>query len=510
MLSVIILMSFNACANRLPIPSNVVPSKFDISSAQPKMALAPIDQKQLGDGRLRIYRLALAATGEYTQYYGSKEKAMAAQIEAIERVNQLYEKELSIKFVIIPDNEKIVFTDPATDPYTVTNANQMMLQNQKTIDAIIGTENYDIGHLFFVHRNGDGISQNSGVCSTENKAQGVTGAAKPEGDAFYIDYIAHEMGHQVGAHHTMSNRCQQYPPTAVEPGSGSTIMSYAGICFPNVQEHNSPYFHSASLEEILGFVTSESSACARDAPVPGHWPHIDRMTSSADIPVSTPFVLSAKASDTDGDDLTYCWEQMNANTDVPMPPRSSFTNGPLFRSFPPSNVGHRYFPLLEDLVTDESPRWQVLPSEDATLRFNLTVRDNAAGGGRITVASSQINVHRSAGPFEIQNPEETTWIAGSEYVITWTVANTDKPPVNCGAVDILLSADGGKTFDYTLASNLPNNGTATIKAPSLESESAFVMVRAVHNIFFTVTNVPLTITAMARHGLPEKGPESRQ
>lgn len=475
-LMVVALLSFTSCVKQEKVRPRLVEAQK-----------APA-QKRLGSGQLRIYRLALAATGEYTRYFGGKEKAIAAQLAALDRVNQLYEKELSVRLVLIPDNHKLVFTDPETDPYSVTNANQMMLQNQKTIDSIIGSQNYDIGHLFFVFKKGDGISQNSGVCGNDTKAQGVTGAPDPEGDSFYIDYVAHEMGHQIGAHHTMSNRCQEYPPTAVEPGSGSTIMSYAGICFPNVQKHNDPYFHSVSLEEITGFLTTRGSECAQTSPLPGQWPHIDYMTTAADIPASTPFLLSARASDPDGDDITYCWEQANPGTDVPMPPRSSFTDGPLFRSLSPTSGGDRYFPPLTDLVTGQSPRWQVLPSEDADLKFNLTVRDNAPGGGRITLANSRVIVHKSAGPFQVDNPGETAWTAGEEYQITWSVANTDQAPIACGTVDIVLSSDGGRSFDHYLAAGVPNNGSARVKAPKLESDGAYLMIRAKNNIFFTVTN----------------------
>ena len=456
------------------------------------MTTAPV-QRNLGDGHLRIYRLALAATGEYTRFFGGKVEAMAAQTKAVERINELYERDLSIRFEIIPDNHKVVFTDPETDPYVVTNSNQMMLQNQKIIDHIIGSENYDIGHLFFVNKRSDGISENQGVCQNETKAMGVTGAAQPTGDHFYIDYVAHEMGHQIGAHHTMSNRCQQYPKTAVEPGSGSTLMSYAGICFPNVQMHNDPYFHSVNLEEVLPFLVTSGDGCAQRIPVAGHWPHIDKMTQHADIPVSTPFVLMAEASDADGDQITYCWEQMNPSTDVPMPPRSFFTNGPLFRSLPPVFEGKRFFPPLADIVSNRPTLWQVLPSNDATLKFNLTVRDNAAGGGRVTIASAQVNVFKSAGPFQVDAPGETTWKAGSLYQVTWAVAETDKAPINCSTVDILLSANGGKSFDHVLAAGVPNKGTAQVKAPDLESKNVFLMVRPVDNIFFTVTTSPLVI-----------------
>lgn len=474
-----------------------VTTKEDKKSTDKPTELAQIEtgptQVKLGDGQIHVYRLALAATAEYTTFFGGKKEALAAQMKVVARVNELYGEDLSIRLELIPDNERLIFLDPKTDPYDITNSNQMMMRNQVVIDSIIGTENYDIGHLFFLFKDSDGISENGCICNSETKAQGVTGSATPEGDHFDIDFVAHEIGHQFGAHHVQSNNCQRNDPTAVEPGSGSTVMSYAGICYPNVQKHCDPYFHSVNIEEILTFITIKKSDCGTKEAIAGHWPHIDNMTVTANIPISTPFVLTGEASDADKDEITYCWEQMNHTTNIQMPPVSSFTAGPLFRSFTPNSDGARYFPALEDLTTGESPRWQVLPSKDANLKFNLTVRDNSSKGGHVTIASSTINVFQAAGPFQINAPEDTFWTAGSSYKVTWDLANTDKAPISCSKVDIILSTDGGKTFTQLLADDIANNGSAEIKVPDLTSDKAFLMVRSVDNVFFTVTSAPISI-----------------
>ncbi|HNG90377.1 MAG TPA: zinc-dependent metalloprotease family protein, partial [Saprospiraceae bacterium] len=210
----------------------------------------PLAQKEAGDcAKLRKYRLALACTGEYAQFHGAvtgnRAPALAAMVTSMNRVNGVFERDASVRMIIVPNDSLIIYTNPATDPYTNNDGPTMLGENQTTCDNVIGSANYDVGHVFST--GGGGIAQLSSPCSSANKAKGVTGRASPVGDYFDIDYVAHEMGHQFAANHTQYNDCNRNNPTAVEPGSASSIMGYAGICAPNVQAHSDDYFHSSSL-----------------------------------------------------------------------------------------------------------------------------------------------------------------------------------------------------------------------------------------------------------------------
>ena len=129
------------------------------------------------------------------------------------------------------------------------------------LGQIIGASNYDVGHIA-MGNSGGGVA-NLGVVGGNNKAGGCTGLATPIGDYFAVDYVAHEMGHQFAGNHTFNgtqvncggNRSGQ---TSVEPGSGSSIMAYAGICGQdNIQPHSDPYWVPKSYEEILALVTGD-------------------------------------------------------------------------------------------------------------------------------------------------------------------------------------------------------------------------------------------------------------
>ncbi|GJM36204.1 MAG: hypothetical protein DHS20C18_52050 [Saprospiraceae bacterium] len=445
-----------------------------------------------GDCQHRNYRLALACTGEYAQYHGGTVAgALAAMNTSMARVNSVLELDLNITFIIIPNNDEIIFLNSDTDPYSNGNGGAMLGQNQNTCDNIIGSSNYDIGHVFST--GGGGVANLRSVC-TNNKARGVTGGANPIGDPFDIDYVAHEMGHQLGGNHTQNNSCNRVSSAAFEPGSASTIMGYAGICAPNVQSNSDAYYHAHSIQEITAYmVNGFGNSCAQIVASSNDAPTVDA-GSNYTIPRSTPFTLTATASDPDGDGLTYCWEQMD-NQIAAMPPSSGNTGGPAFRSLIPMGSPSRTFPNLPAIIANQTPTWEVLPAVGRILNFRVTVRDNVAGGSCTDEDNMVVTVAGNSGPFQVTNPNTNlTWGILSQQMVTWSVAGSNAAPVNTPNVDILLSLDGGFTYPITLATNTPNDGSHTITVPNNLTTTARVMVRGAGNIFFDISNENFTIT----------------
>jgi hypothetical protein len=281
---------------------------------------------------LRTYRLALASTVEYTNFHGgTKALSQAAQVTTMNRVNGVFERDLTLTMTIIPNNDLIVYAGATTsDPYTNGDPGLMINENQTTCDNVIGSANYDIGHVFGT--NSGGLAGLGVICVGGQKARGVTGSGAPIGDPFDIDYVAHEMGHQYGANHTQNNNCNRNNATAMEPGSASTIMGYAGICTPNVQNNSDDHFHGISLQEMGNRISN--TTCAVKTPVANSAPQIISTNGNVTIPAGTPFALTADVIDADGDVLSYCWEQMN-NEISTQPPVSTSTGGPNFRSNSP-------------------------------------------------------------------------------------------------------------------------------------------------------------------------------
>jgi hypothetical protein len=464
---------------------------------------SPPSVKRFGDLKLRTYRLALAATGEYTAFHGGTVAlALAAQLTTMNRINGIYIKDLAVKMNIVANNNLIVYTNSTNDPYTNGDAETMLAQNQTNLTSVIGSANYDIGHVFGT--NSGGIAGLGVVCNASNKARGVTGSSAPIGDPFDVDYVAHEIGHQFSGNHTQNNNCQRNNTTAWETGSGSTIMAYAGICSPNVQNNSDAYFHAGNLAEMYTFITGSGNSCAAQSTPANSAPVISSNTASQTIPRSTPFSLTAVATDANGNgSLTYCWEQMDNQVSTQAPVSTS-TNGPSFRSFTPSASSTRFFPRLSDLVTNVTPTWEVLPSVARTLNFRLVVRDNSTTMGLNEHVDITLTVNSASGPFVVNIPSNTgiSWQAASTQTVTWDVANTNASPVSCANVDILLSTDGGLTYPTTLASNIPNNGSASVTLPNVTSTTARIMVRGTERAFFDISNNNFSITPCTNPAQP--------
>lgn len=465
------------------------------------------------DSKLRTYRLALSCTGEYGAIFAGsgttqqkKANIQAQMAITMTRVNGVYERDLAITMIFVANNDLILYFNGSNDPWV----GEYNTKTAQTIDAAIGLANYDIGHNF--NTSGGGNAGCIGcVCSTtsspnsdNHKGRGFTGLPNPTGDAFDIDYVAHEMGHQFGGFHTQSsaNCYSGNGLTEVEPGSGSTIMGYAGICPPNVQNNSDAYFHYVTIRDITNNVqTGVSSSCAQITNFSNSAPVITPISDYV-IPISTPFVLTANATDVDGDVLNYTWEQNDpelfsqANTSTP----SQFnTTGPLFRSFEGTENPSRYFPRMATILAGQSgSTWEVLPSLSREMNFALTVRDNVAGGAQTATDEMQITVSDVAGPFSITSQNSAvSYAAGTNQTVTWSVAATNQMPVNTKFVDIYLSTNNGNTFPILLASQVPNDGSEIITIPNLVGSTNRIMVKGHKNIFFDVSNAAFSITAPA-------------
>jgi len=102
-----------------------------------------------GDCTMRTYRIAIAATGEYTAFHGGTQAdALAAQVTTMNRVNMIYMRDMAIFMEIVPNNDLIVYTNAGSDPYTNGNPGAMINQVVTDCNSNIGIDNYDIGHVF--------------------------------------------------------------------------------------------------------------------------------------------------------------------------------------------------------------------------------------------------------------------------------------------------------------------------------------------------------------------------
>ena len=447
----------------------------------------------------RNFRLACAATGEYTAFHGgSVLLGQAAIVTAVNRMNQVYLAELAVTMTLVANNSLLVYTNGATDPYTNNDGVAMLDENILNVESVIGGANYDIGHVFST--GGGGVAYVGVVCNSSFKAGGVTGDPNPVNDPFVIDYVCHEIGHQFGGTHTFNSALgscngSRASSSAFEPGSGTTIMAYAGICgADNLQPNSDAYFHSRSLEEIIGRLGS-SFTCATSVTTGNIVPTISAGPDVA-IPTGTPFVLSATGSDGNGDTLRFAWEQRSLGASQSL---TAADNGasPLFRSFTPSTLPARFFPQLANLLNNTSSSSERMPTvARSAMEFIVVARDNNPNGGAVNSDSMLVTVVNTGSPFTVTAPNTAgTWTNPSQTV-TWNVAGTTAAPISATNVRILLSSDGGATFPTILVASTPNDGSETVSVSSTNnSTQARIRVEPVSGVFFDVSNANFTINA---------------
>ena len=446
--------------------------------------------KASSSGNEKEYRLLVSASGTYTAYFGgTKSAALSAITTMVNRVNEIYQKDLGITLTLTSETSDYIYLDSNTDPYPDDGSSGDLTANYNATASIAST--FDIGHLVTVSSGGVAYF---GVCNDNYKARALTGRANPTGDAFYIDYVAHEMGHQFTANHTFNgttSSCSgnRNSGTAYEPGSGSSIMAYAGICgSENLQSNSDPHFHAASINEISSYVNSGTGSTCGTTTASSNTPPVADAGSDFSIPTNTPFILTGSATDTDsGDQLIYTWEQYDlGNSSSGTSTMVDDGTRPIFRSWEGTTSTTRYLPRLSDVITSTTVIGESYPTTARSLNFRLTVRDQNNG---TAYDDMTITVVKTTDTFGLTSPNNLNdWSNGNTETVSWNVATTDTSPISCPYVDILLSPTNDGNFSESLASNTLNDGTETITVPSTISSSSNVMLRCSDNRFYNVLN----------------------
>jgi hypothetical protein len=479
-------------------------------------------------GSYKTMRLALSCTAEYSNTFnafnnGNESLVIAAMNATMTRVNGVFEKDLALHLNMI-NNSNIIFYDPATDPYSdATGMSSWNGELQNTLNTVITNANYDIGHLFGATGGGGNAGCIGCVCVNGQKGSGITspGSGLPQGDSFDIDYVAHELGHQLGGNHsfTFSN---EGTIAQTEPGSGSTIMGYAGITNYDVQAHSDPIFSYKGILQIQTNLNTKTCPVSTSLAGINATPTVN---AGADytIPVGTAFMLTGSATDADaGDVLTYLWEQNNVGTASGNSSRvlKTKTAGPNWRTFKPSTNKFRYFPEMGKIIsgtiavtTAGITNWETVSSVARPLNFTFTARDNYAGMGQTATDETLISVNATGGAFSVssQNTNGISYTGLSQQTVTWIKGSTDVAPFNSPTVDILLTTNASTSLETynetnptspnpttwtTIAAGVPNNGSYTVTLPNVTSTKTACrfMVKAVGNVFLAVNSNNFTIT----------------
>lgn len=456
---------------------------------------------------LTTYRLAFAATAEFTgEHGGTQASGLATIVGYVNRMTALYRNELAVSFTLV-SGTNLIYTNAATDPYTGDNEVTMLGENQTNVDAIIGTANYDIAHVLSWNADygsGGGVAVSSSLGDNSYKAQGASiEGTPPYAQVFFDQLVFHEVGHQFGMSHSYNSNIPvcttRRQSSAAEPGSGATIMSYGFTCGTDDYTSSTTTgpilaFHTVNYDQAVAYMASipgvgTSSASGNAAPVVS-------VPGSFTIPKSTPFALTGSATDPDSDPMTYSWEGTNIGL-VAVPDATVLADPskpPFFRTYEPAaNGATRIFPKLSAILNGSNYAiGDKLPSVSTTTTHRLSVRDNYSVAGGLSYGSVTVTVDGAIGPFLETTNLAGSYLINSDHTITWSVNGTHTATPN---VKISLSIDGGITWPSVLVASTPNDGSQTVILPNTPTTTARIKVEAIGNIFFDISNVDFTITS---------------
>jgi hypothetical protein len=475
-----------------------------------------IDEGGANDKTLQKFRIAISTTSEYTAYHDDGISgngnaiidALSAINATLSRVNEVFETDMAVTFELV-NATQLIYNNASTDPYSNASTGSQgawSSELQSTLTSVIGEAAYDIGHLFGATGGGGFAGCIGCVCVDNSKGSAFTSPsdAIPETDTFDINFVAHEIGHQMGAYHTWAFSTEGIGVNS-EPGNGSTIMAYAGLFPPsdpdNVELNSDDYFHYHSIKQILDNLNTKS--CQSTVSISNNPPSANAGTNY-NIPKGTAYVLKGSATDSDsGDNLTYCWEQIDSGVSNYLNFGPELTSASMNRSLPPTSSPNRYIPRLSSVLKNKTTQtnptlgsdWETVSTVARNLNWALTVRDrspSSASGGQSSYDTMRIAVE-DVTPFTIENP--VSWAQGNNVTINWVVGQTTNATINCQNVNIKLSTDSGLTFPTIIASNTPNDGTFIYTVPAMaDSSTARILIEAADNIFYDVSNFDFSIS----------------
>ncbi len=474
---------------------------------------------------LKTIRTAIATTGEFTSANGGTANALARINSLLTVVNAVYIPDLAIKFELIANNTSIIFTDASTDPFTPT-ANYSPNDSQTAFDGFNSSNlltygSYDIAHT--IHAipttsssiSSGGVAYIGVVCNNFNKALGWTqytaSNTNTSINSLVGGILTHELGHQMGANHNFNGQggnCTSQLGDQFEPGSGTTIMAYKGLCSSaqNLTGNKDNFFHIASLEAIL-YNLSFTPTCGVSTTLTNALPVVNA-GGDYTVPSNTPFVLKGTASDANNDPLSYTWEQKDAGVyndagalgqtnGVGGYPAVNSKKAPLFRTKQSTTTPNRSFPdvsfVLNNANNPTDNEGEDLSIANRIMTFSLTARDYKSGGGGTVSDEVIVTVDSLKGPFLITYPNTAiSWGAGSSQTITWSVNNTNVLSPN---IDILISTNGGTNFT-NLVSNTPNDGSEVIIVPSILTTQGRIKIVSKNSTtaeFYDIANTNFSI-----------------
>lgn len=431
---------------------------------------------------LLVLRLAVSCNAEYTQQVGGVTNAATNIAAWLIEINKIYGREHCIRFELIANNNSLIFTDSATDPWPTlpegsggcTNAGLILDIQANVIDGLIGAENYDFSHVMAGAPFGGG-------CAGSYKG-GLSGQLD-------LPVTRHEMGHQFQQPHTISN-------------GGNNNFELNGGNWTMMGGNGQPYAHASSFHQTVNHITTTEAGVGTNIPTGNTVPTVNAGPDVV-IPISTPFVLTGTASDPDaGDSLTYVWDSMDRGIGQGSPVTDD-TQGALFMRLLPTVNANRTIPKIEDVINNlKNTATENLPSQPREMNIRFTVNDNHKfnyNGDIVNASGSlsddiKITVVNNGGPFQVTSPNTAVaYTGGTSQTITWDVNGTNLAPISTANVKISLSTDGGFTFPIVLANSTANDGTELLVMPNITTSQARIKIEAIGNIYFDMSNENFSI-----------------